>query len=857
MAKFTFSDSQYKFTEPVRYFKANDPYYFEVDNIPIKQLQENCLWLRDQLRKLGGGRRTGPETETNGETRPGRGPGGSSDGPVDRPSNGTLEITRRDIDELRPYATGGDRVVRVRPGRYTARVNDVGNEPLQYLVKIIGQELQDTELYKTFTLNSTNDTFNTLVINSINKLKQTVASNALHMNGLAERAFTWAVRDIDTPSDYGQLATDALEYAGLGGVGLLGPFVYSQALLWYKDSGSTDGFYILPNYHPTSVAIGFAKLPTLENHLIKRWRGVARTAIVDVPEELSIEIPQFSREDFFYTDENGAKQYLNATHRIDMVFIYSKPVDASGVSILQNGTVVQITSPVLGVVRGAGIGMNFEPKTSTQYQPQPSLDAQGNPTILASVADQSAENIGFLQSSGTEQSFTVKGSFPAPDDLLNIAPLLSQDLEDNAIELIGQSILPVAYIFVDGDSEEIAGTRVIAESDVIDIRPLLRTTELTYNERAGLAAAIPQISLANPVVGKSVLDKEMKRMSEYVANKISEIQTNTQTQDANNGKLLATGYVFGGLNYGVEGALFHYYKQKFANDGNETNDSDIYIRNYIQSRYGYANFDTGVLDFPTYPDWDISRWCLDGNFQNKGVFPNDRITPVISHQPNPGSINEADRFVKAGSYRDAVTNAGLTLTGGVPNRVNNFTNTEISQSGGGDNEMGQHKINFMYISKRILFNRPSWMLDYHIDAELINSLGLTYRGSGLNNPDGEADQAAYTGIWIEKGFNEFTIYVGFVTMDNLRGSGATQDLLPHRNRDSQRFASFIVPVRDILYSDVNADSSCGAGFLGNVRVGKCTYPTIKWKMTGVSQNSAAYHYANLNSANPLIALNGV
>ena len=56
MAKFTFSDSQFKFTEPVRYFKANDPYYYEVDNIPLKQLQENCLWLRDQLRKLGGGR---------------------------------------------------------------------------------------------------------------------------------------------------------------------------------------------------------------------------------------------------------------------------------------------------------------------------------------------------------------------------------------------------------------------------------------------------------------------------------------------------------------------------------------------------------------------------------------------------------------------------------------------------------------------------------------------------------------------------------------------------------------------------------------------------------------------------------
>jgi hypothetical protein len=60
----------------------------------------------------------------------------------------------------------------------------------------------------------------------------------------------------------------------------------------------------------------------------------------------------------------------------------------------------------------------------------------------------------------------------------------------------------------------------------------------------------------------------------------------------------------------------------------------------------------------------------------------------------------------------------------------------------------------------------------------------------------------------------------------------TAELLPHRNRESQRFSSFIVPVRDILFADPSPDSTCPASFLGNVRVGKCTYPTIKWKMTG-------------------------
>ena len=44
-----YANSQYKFTDPIRYFKANDPIYYEVDNIPLKQLQENDLWLKDQI----------------------------------------------------------------------------------------------------------------------------------------------------------------------------------------------------------------------------------------------------------------------------------------------------------------------------------------------------------------------------------------------------------------------------------------------------------------------------------------------------------------------------------------------------------------------------------------------------------------------------------------------------------------------------------------------------------------------------------------------------------------------------------------------------------------------------------------
>ena len=41
--------TSYTFTQPIRYYKANDPYYYEVDNIPLRQLEENILFVKDKL----------------------------------------------------------------------------------------------------------------------------------------------------------------------------------------------------------------------------------------------------------------------------------------------------------------------------------------------------------------------------------------------------------------------------------------------------------------------------------------------------------------------------------------------------------------------------------------------------------------------------------------------------------------------------------------------------------------------------------------------------------------------------------------------------------------------------------------
>ena len=47
-----YANTDHLFSQPIRYYKANDPYYYEVDNIPIRQLEENVLWVRDQIDSL-------------------------------------------------------------------------------------------------------------------------------------------------------------------------------------------------------------------------------------------------------------------------------------------------------------------------------------------------------------------------------------------------------------------------------------------------------------------------------------------------------------------------------------------------------------------------------------------------------------------------------------------------------------------------------------------------------------------------------------------------------------------------------------------------------------------------------------
>ena len=386
----TYKDSAYKFTDPIRYFKENDPYYWEIDNIPLKQLQENVLWLKDQLDII----------------------------PIDSGET-DFGVSRSDINELKPYVTGAGSLVYVNPGKFTARINDAYNKtPLQKLIQITGNTDSASSLSLYQTKYQTDNTTTEYSQFLIDRLKSSISSSALHMNGLIERILTW---------DKSLQSSDSVDP--------------QNSLRWPIESLSDSVKNFIGQYASRDSQV-------LSNEFIKQFRGVARTAIVDVPSSLSIEIPPFDTRDFFYQLDNGATQYIEgATVRIDLLFIYSKPVDAESTTInkWQNNQPTTILSPQLGLVKGAGVGIRAIQENGNITKYQNPKDADGNTQIMAHVADAAISTNGFL-------GLNVHGSFPSPDDLMNLAPSIQERLEATDPRLIGQSILPIAYIVVKNNS---------------------------------------------------------------------------------------------------------------------------------------------------------------------------------------------------------------------------------------------------------------------------------------------------------------------------------------------------------------------------------------------------------------------
>lgn len=719
----TYFSTSYSFVNPIRHFKANDPYYYEIDNIPIKQLEESTNFLKDQV-----------------------------DGLITFKDK-LVEIDRSGFSELKPYATGNDRVVRVKPGRYTARINNAYDiTPLQTVTHVLGRDLFTGGGEFEFSTWEFESAFGPSVSSALSQLSLGILGEPFLMNGLFERAFVYPIGTrwgTDHPTTLGlgfpylNVSSAGYDY-GLQDVGTTNLLNLDAAYPNYEGvlhlHGVSGSQTPNPDYRVTINKISSKNQGTVESMFIKRWRGAIRTSVVDVPEELSIDIPSWDPQDFYIIDANGDKQVIGSNQRIDLLFIYSKGIDESSTKILEfdaDGNPKTLTRAQLGIVKGAGIGVSRQEGTATSLADRTaaannkikiqSLD--GTPLMLAHPGDYDNQlPIGFETSAGV-----VRGSFPSPDDLMNLAPVLAENLETTALPLIGQSILPIAYIVVEGDG---AGpiTDLIQPDKIIDIRPFFRTAELAYNERAGIAAATPQISIANPVVSEAHLHDALKTVHDKLKEDIDSIETGGGGQGGgfDGSRIVGGGQILGGFLYGPEGAI----AKQLRSD----------LSGVALNTLNYASLFTAMEDelglgrgaITNVPYWDKSHWYRTGDFQ--GNQPNDYINVADNWFVRPTGPSKTG-IVAAG-------NPGNSLEARTPG--SRPGQDLVTQWRGEANANRRARI--FYVSKRINITRPSWMQSYDVDAQLLNCVHMNapfdWNNHGL-------------GIWVDKFYDYFVINVGW------------------------------------------------------------------------------------------------
>jgi hypothetical protein len=579
--KIDWKDSQYRFTEPVRYFKSNDPYYWEVDNIPVKQLEENILWLKDQLASF----------EISG-------------------------VSRQHLAELKPHAVGG-RTVRINPGKFMGRVNDAYQKGISSLLKTTFATIADETDVATNRIANFGTSLGVL-----KSIAGDVINNPIYNNGLYETVQHHEV------NPYGG---NSLEWAGY-----LPPITqdFSNQMLaipknklsrWRQSFTSATNIETL-----TQKATEFAR----------RWGGIARTALVNVTNQIGIDIPPFSDSDFANHTESSPAV------RFDLLFLYTHPVDSPSTAITKpSGTgPTVITAPRLGIVKGAGVVNLLGQGAFNGYDSENDPDFFDSIQFTQSLNDATAFfNQGFsIDTSSDEYQMMTTisdqyqentsingyfGNFPSPDDLMNLTPLLQEDLESDSPLLIGQTVLPLAYIIVK------KGASQITNEDIIDIRPFMRTAELSYNERSGIAGAFPPLSLANPAVGKEELNTAIVKTTNYLKQYVESIvlQSTEDEEIIELGAPIAKGQILGGTRYGVEGALLYI----SARDGDAIISNDNEALGVLRDRWGYKGLDSEYV--PLYPGWDVAPWS-QSNFTTgttPGQLRNDCIHDIVQVGPSP------------------------------------------------------------------------------------------------------------------------------------------------------------------------------------------------------------------------------
>lgn len=755
-------DSVHKFVQPIRYFKSNDPYYWEVDNIPLKQLEENVLWLKDQL---------DTQTDTSG-------------------------ISRDQFSELKPFSTGDGFTVSVRSGRYSSRINDAYQKGIATLQKSSYSYL-DGDIQAKINITVSDDI--------LRKVSGDLLANLIANNGLYDH-----VQHHKTESSLGlslEWSVDNTSYVQNVNGGIFN-LPKNKLALWKQRNTSK-------NYDPVKV-----DLQQLSVDFTRRWGGTARTSIVNVANTLSIEVPPFDDEDYA-----NQSTYIPNT-RIDLLFIYSHPIDAESTTIAKSsgGSPTTITAPRLGLVKGAGAiglkgqGPNFEgvdtatdgtaflstvaytsnaANPSNFFKVDNPYDADGNTQITSPIVDQNQQTL------GVNNTF---GNFPSPDDLMNLAPLLQEDLESNNLALIGQTILPVAYVVVK------RGATKITNSDIIDIRPFFRTTELAYNERAGIAAANPPLSFANPAVGKTELRDNLSKFRNYVDSLQGVVEASP--------RVVATGVVMGGMKYGVEGALVRMASSNQTNNSLSNPTSAAARLDWLKSN-GFIPYNTQSI--PSDPEWEVSNWAQGKS--SPGTYRNDRIW-VTQQIPFKSRTFSSDSSL-AGIVDPVTMPLAYAPPGPEAGRVGNM---------------------HYFVRKRININKANvpWMNHFDVIVQYLNCVPASMDEAYSKNTtlEGDSRWKQYSGIHVAKDENGFTIYCSFTSVDgysklfrtNGPGGGSTIGSLEFKtlasgdseDRDRDAFSSFHV-THDLLTFNDGSTSNDTNTFAPSLN---CTYPSVQFTVIG-------------------------
>ena len=879
----------YSFTQPIRYYKANDPYYYELDNLPIKQLEENILYVKGLIE--GG---TGGAPGTGGN-----------------PGSGYLtadsEIDINNIKQLKPKA-GGGRTVTVNAGRFVSRVNDAFDiaKPLNNLV--FGTTPNATQIGIPNIDQSWTETQRNAVWDAF--VGTPAANKSYNVNGL-ESWYTFH----STPGTMGSA------WATTYGAPYTQMYPHYEGTQGYGTAFRWPGPSIAGHLSPTVWgAVGYSvdTLPTVHLAFVQMWRGVFRTSVVEFP-DASIEIPAWDDNDFWYRTQNDEEVQITADQRIDLLVAYSLPIDSSSTTISNyetgfcNGSIPSpktLTTPTLGLVRGAGVGIWKNNTTDPlAIETVEGCDSPAGPAgsarITANVSDkETTANVGIKRINGS----VVHGSFPSPDDLLNNAPTLALGVDKGAWGLIGQAALPLAYVVVT------KGQATITANDIIDIRPFLRTTEFTYNERAGIAAANPPLSFANPAIGafqlQTAIDATLNAGGEGVV-------------DVNNGRAIYTDYVMGGLAYGVEGTLLTMcdgpqetqdpfgFESQNATYTDPTTNSVLDFSQFDSSKNFLDNTDQalreGFLQYIyNFRQTDLKRWLSDPN----SSFSQNPYTylglPEGSSGRNIPLFPEWDMPMDGTNYLNLMGQGTQASTDAIPkptwwmwfesldkpNRPfvyvpgavasNEDTGSPVTylekayRFGAGTGGPGSGMVNTC--TKKLEVTFPSWVNSYDVMVEYVNCGPVTQMqeessadrgvglGTGLNINKGPVVSfpSGQKKAVLQINSNAQQLPDGGVAMtqdgvikDKLEGENQA---LPNANNTPFEWLSYVISLPQFVgtkFGTGNQITPPNQSMRFTPKFGAAYYPTIKFTIIGYTSDPIASNSSYNESGNNFTLIQGV